>query len=325
MLAFPAKWLDRLIIRMAAKNVRRSAKVSSRAAAAEIEPVNFFSDASTATPQVSFSGATAFRFPSAITTPSDENNIVHGFLFRCGQNWRSQPTVILIHGWSAELCYRFQFPRLARRLRRAGLNTATLELPYHCQRRPRRGGAVNDFISDDLNSMLQAARQALSDMRTLTRWLREQGSQSVGLWGFSLGAWLAGLAICADDQFDFAALLTPVVKVDRAIAELDFCEPIRRGLGQNKVPLAGLDLLAHRPKIPAEKILLIESKHDIFVPAETVEELWRVWGGPEIWRVNQGHISIMMSPSVLKRAVNWIGHAAILDRRSEPVQPLREH
>ena len=288
--------------------MRRSAGTSPRPVG-EIQTVNLFSEI-IATPGISFSTSTAFRFSSIVATPWKETNIAHGVLFRCRENWRAKPTVILIHGWNAQYSYRLQFPRLAKKLCRIGVNAAILELPYHLQRRPRRGAAVRDFISDDLNSMLEATRQSLSDIRALGHWLREQGSPCVGLWGFSLGAWLAGLSICDGDQFDFAALLTPPVRIDRAIGELDFCEPIRRALEQNKTSLSGMDLLTHQPKIPREKILLIESKHDIFLPAETVEELWRAWGEPEIWRVNHGHISIMMSLSVLKRVAAWIGRAA---------------
>src|SRR5262249_25395043 len=142
----------------------------------------------------------------AIATAWEETNTAHGILFQCGENWHAKPTVILVHGWNAEYSYRLQFPRLAKKLCKLGVNTAMLELPFHLQRRPHRDDAVCDFISGDVGAMLQATQQSLSDIRALGRWLREQGNPSVGLWGFSLGAWLAGLLICTSEQFDFAAL-----------------------------------------------------------------------------------------------------------------------
>lgn len=316
MLSFIAKWIDRRTIRLAGLQMRKRSASTPRPYA-EILAFDFSCKIVTASPEISFSSS-AFQFKSEIVTPWEENNTVHGILFPCGENWRTKPTVILLHGWNAEYSYRWQFPGFAKRLRRAGINAVAIELPYHSQRRPNRDGAVNDFICDDIPSMIQATQQSLADIRSLARWLRAQGSPRVGLWGFSLGAWLAGLAICASDEFDFAALLTPVVKMDRAISDLDFCEPIRRALEQTKVPLDRLDLISHRPKIPTEKILLIESRHDVFVPAETVEELWRAWNQPEIWRVNHGHISALFSPDISKRGVNWIANKALAQTTESP-------
>lgn len=321
MLPLFAKWLDRYVIWTAGRRMRQAAR-PTLPPGKNVPRVALSFGPRITPPAISFGNGTEFRFPSVIRTTWDENNSVHGHLFRCADEWRRRPTVILLHGWNADQCYRHQFPRFARYLERAGINTAMIELPYHCQRRPSVEGAVRNFISEDLHSMIEATEQAVADIRSLAQWLRGQGNPAVGLWGFSLGAWLAGLTVCADEQFDFAALLTPVVKVERAVAELDFCEPIRRALEQTSVPLDGLDLLARRPKIPREKILLIESKHDVFLPPETVEELWRAWDQPEIWRVNHGHISIMASRAVLKQVVGWIG-SKVLAQTREPISTQR--
>src|SRR5437764_6794844 len=71
------------------------------------------------------------------------------------------------------------------------------EFPYHGRGRPRGPGAIQNFISYDLLHMLEATRQALADARALMGWLAGQGSPAVGVWGISLGAWLAGLLISA--------------------------------------------------------------------------------------------------------------------------------
>jgi hypothetical protein len=169
---------------------------------------------------------------------------------------------------------------------------------------------VKDFISNDLECVYEAIRQSIADIRTLAHWLRGQGCPSVGLWGISLGAWLSGLVVCADDAMGFAALLTPVGNIDRAVRELGFCEPIREGLECRKISLARLNLKEHQPRIPSEKILIIESVHDLFAPVETVEEFWKAWGRPEIMRLNHGHISVLMSVPVTKRITDWIARVA---------------
>jgi pimeloyl-ACP methyl ester carboxylesterase len=268
--------------------------------------LGLFRDFDGAEPELNFTGEREFQFDSAVTTPWAENNRVSGRLFRAGSDWRKRPSVILLHGWSAEMQYRLQFHLLGRALARAGVNAAMFELPYHGRRRPSEPGAIRNFISSDLSHMIEATRQSLSDARALLGWLMKQGSPSVGVWGVSLGAWLAGLLACAETRLRFAVLLTPVARVDLAIEDLAFCEPIRRALRGLSLDLNPLNLASHVPLLPPEKILLVESRYDLFAPAATVEDLWRAWGEPELWRLPHGHISVLLSPVVLKRVVNWV-------------------
>ena len=99
----------------------------------------------------------------------------------------------------------------------------------------------------------------------------------------------------------FAVLLTPIARVDQAIEELAFCESIRRSLrAGSSVRLDALNLASHCPAIPRENILVVASKHDLFAPAETVEDLWRSWGKPDIWHLPQGHISVLFSRGTMR-------------------------
>ena len=232
--------------------------------------------------------------------------MVVGRLFRAPGSELSDRTLILLHGWNAEVCYTRMFPWIAGLLNAVRVNAVLLELPYHMHRRPR-SGPVRDFISSDLHTMLQATQQSLADIRSLCRWWQGQGSKAIGLWGFSLGAWLAGLALHLERQLACAVLTTPIVLIDRAVAELAFCEPIRAGLAQQKLSIDSLNLTALRPAIAAHRILLVESRHDLFAPAETVEQLWTAWGETDIWRLAHGHISILMSAAISKQTVHWIG------------------
>jgi len=245
-----------------------------------------------------------FRFTSLRPSPWPENNSVPGRLIACPGNWSSRPTVILVHGWNGEYSYEYLFPYLGWRLRRAGINTAMMELPYHGRRKPRTPGAITNFISDDLECMTEAVAQSVADLRSLLAWLAKAGSPAVGLWGISLGAWLAGLVASIDALARFVILLTPVPDMARAIRELPFCAPIRHCLPDRSTDLEGWMLNRHPPR--TSKVLIVESVHDLFAPAETVEQLWAAWGNPEIWRVPHGHISVLLSLPILERIVHWI-------------------
>jgi dienelactone hydrolase len=300
--------LDRLIIRLACRGMSPPGRHPPHAeeAAELLNHPDFFCDFVEAPRDFDLSVENVFKFKSPIITPWEKNNWVHGKFFPCASDWQKFPTTILLHGWNDEMSYQFRFPRLSRQLGQQKINTAVMELPYHLQRRPRDPNAINNFISEDLWRMVEATRQSIADVRALVKWFHAQGCEKVGLWGTSLGAWLAGLIVCHEPQVGFAVLTTPVAKIHRAINELGFCEPIRRSYEKTKIDLARLDLVSHRPKISSEKILIHEAENDLFAPKEAIEEFWKAWDKPEIWRVRHGHISILMSVSVRKRTVQWI-------------------
>lgn len=257
--------------------------------------------------ELSFQDSGRFTFPSPIAGPWEENNIVPGRWTRAGRA-EKQPTVILVHGWKGEWQYEYLFPFLAWRLGQAGVNTIRLELPYHGRRKPGAPGAVRNFISDDWERMMEAVLQALAELRGLIGWLRSRGGAPVGLWGFSLGAWLSAMVASADPRAEFLLLVTPICDLIRAISELPFCAPIRNGPGIEGRGLEAFNLAHHPPM--TRQVLLVEAEHDLFAPKETVEELWRAWGGPEIWRVPHGHISVLLSAPTLTKAVRWIGRGS---------------
>jgi hypothetical protein len=56
--------------------------------------------------------------------------------------------------------------------------------------------------------------------------------------------------------------------------------------------------------------LLVEAEYDLFVAKENVEDLWRAWDKPEIWRFRSGHISVLWAPGLSNRVVRWIAAKA---------------
>jgi hypothetical protein len=90
------------------------------------------------------------------------------------------------------------------------------------------------------------------------------------------------------------------------LEEAPFCRDIRLAWKGRPVEAGKLNLTEVRPAIPRQNILLIEAVHDLFVPAETMEELWRAWDQPEIWRLRHGHISVLAAPGLHGRIIDWM-------------------
>jgi len=259
--------------------------------------------------RVEFNGPLHFRFPTPRPGEFAENNVVYGRLYRCGENWRERPVIVLQHGGGDFPNHRFLFPLIARRCNRAGFNAATLVLPYHFQRRPRQFGAFS--IPNHLLWM-QSTAQGVAEIRALTGWLLAEGCPAVALWGISLGGSLAGLTVCRDARLASVVLAAPGVRINCSFPELVFRRRIREVREEYRVAsealnLTPLTLTSARPAIPRENILLIEGIHDLMEPKKHVEELWQAWGQPDIWRLPHGHVGVCLGVSGLAgRVLRWL-------------------
>jgi len=252
-----------------------------------------------------------FRFPTPRPGAFTENNIVHGRLYRCAERWQERPVIVLLHGGgNSIISHRVLFPLIARQCNRAGFNAATLEAPFHYQRRPRQSGALTwpDYLRE-----AEATAQAIAEIRALTGWLLREGCPGVALWGNSYGGWLAGLAACRDERLTAVVLNTPGVRKNTSFAELIFRRRVREALRGQRLAaemlnLTALNLTTAQPAIPKENILLVEAIHDLFVPKEFIEELWQAWGRPDIWRLPHGHISVSLkgAPGLTGRVLRWL-------------------
>jgi pimeloyl-ACP methyl ester carboxylesterase len=256
--------------------------------------------------ELKFGGRDRFEFPSPIPSGCAVNDIVRGKFFPAAGDWRTRPAIILLHGWNAEMQYHWLFPFWGQILARAGVNAFAFELPYHASRRPRAANVIRNFFSGDLLHVMHATRQTLGDLRALARGLYASGAPSVGVWGVSLGGWIAALALTHQPELTSGVLVTPVVRMDRAFRELPFCEPMRNGLEKIDHDLfAPLNPVSHRPLCDERNVLIVSSKHDLFAPAETIDELERAWRC-EMWRLNHGHITVLVSSRQMRRVVKWV-------------------
>jgi dienelactone hydrolase len=305
------RWLkqqiDRWAIKAAAKSLPCVAPREDQAA----EVAELFSRAHLFSPPETAAALTlasdfSFEFPSSVLTPYRPNNIARGRIFPAARDWRRQPSVVLLHGWNAEMHYTKLLPKLCRALNRHGLNGVIMQLPYHLQRRPVRGETISNFISEDIPRMLEATRQAIADLNGLVRWLKSAGSPAVASWGFSLGGWLVGLHLCESAVQDAAVLMTPVSNLERAVAELEFCHPIRAALKVAPANLRTLNLQFRQPKIAAPNIHLVQAEYDLFVPAETYRDLAAAWRLPGWETVRESHITILTSKFASRRVIRWL-------------------
>jgi dienelactone hydrolase len=298
--------LDRWAIGAAAATLQPTIPRPDLKAAADLilRNPNFLAVADVRIPELTFSSKYRFSFPSPRTTPSNANNIVHGQLFRSRKP--SLGTVLLVHGWNAEVHYKHGLPRAAWKLNDAGFDAMLIELPFHAQRRSIEPGIPRNFISEDLALMLRLVEQSLADFQAALLWTTRTSGKPCAVWGFSLGAWLTGL-YCTVSKLPHAAVLTtPVSRMDLAIEQLAFCEPVRRGLACAPLDFSLLNLEKRSPMIPSARVLIAESGYDVFVPANTLQVLKQAWGNPAHITYAQSHISILLSARHTADVAEWL-------------------
>jgi dienelactone hydrolase len=262
--------------------------------------------------QIECDGPRRFKFPTPHPGTIEENKIVYGRLYRCTERWQERPVIILLDG-NPPVGYHTGFPWIARRFNWAGFNVATLVAPYQLGRRPRQP------IEENCLWWAQAISQNIAEIRALTGWLLDQGCPSVALQGFSFGGWLAGLTACSDARIACAVLTVPGVRMKcsqpvvwRRVQEaFHALRPAQEAMDTTR-----LNLTLSTPLIPKENILLIEGMHDLFADPQAIEELWRKWQQPEIWRLPHGHVSAQFVLGLMGRVLRWL--APRLDKPFSP-------
>lgn len=213
---------------------------------------------------------------------------------------------------------------------------ATLVAPFHFQRRPRQlDGALG---SSDCLQLAEATAQAIAEIRAMTGWLQGEGCPIVALWGFSMGAWHAGMVACRDARLACVVLAAPCARMN-PWAEQRALRPVVRARLQKVrklcegLSLTALNLTTTQLVIRRKNVLLIEGIHDLMCPKNDIEDLWQAWGQPDIWRLPQGHVGVCCGvvPGLTGRLIRWLttrlemtalgeqpDHAAQQTRCSEP-------
>jgi len=121
------------------------------------------------------------KFTSPVETPYQENNIAHARWFPA----RGRRAVVVLPQWNSDaeghngLCRIFNV---------LGISALRLSLPYHDVRKPAEIERADYAVSANVGRTIDAARQAVIDVRCCLDWLEQQGYRQLGIVGTSLGS-----------------------------------------------------------------------------------------------------------------------------------------
>src|SRR5581483_2364300 len=122
------------------------------------------------------------------------NNLVHAQWFPAKSGKRA---VTLLPHWNAP---RDGHNALCRGLQRLGISALRISLPYHDYRMPPELARADYAVSSNVGRTMDAARQAVIDVRCCFDWLESQGYDRLGIVGTSLGSCYACLASAHDHR-----------------------------------------------------------------------------------------------------------------------------
>jgi dienelactone hydrolase len=239
-------------------------------------------------------------FPSALTTPHRENNLVHARFFPARDKQRA---VVVMPQWNADAGGHVGLSQL---MARAGISALRLSKPYHDLRMPPELMRADYIVSSNVVRTLQVCRQAVLDARRALWWLRDEGYERLGLLGTSLGSCLSMLTASHE----------PLVRA-QALNHVSpfFADVVWRGVSTSHVRegLDGhidLDTLRElwRPISPwsyldrarGRKTLLVYARYDLTFPVDLsrklVDEFRRLNIPTEVAVLPCGHYSTGEAP-----------------------------
>lgn len=223
-----------------------------------------------------------------------QNRTARVHLWRHGD--RPRPTLVCLHGYGmgriALDALAFDLGHLHREL---GLDVAVPTLPLHGPRAiGRRSGA--GFMDDHPLQTNAAFGQAIWELRRLSGWLRKQGVPAVGVYGMSLGGYLAALWASLDGDLACAVPMIPLVAL-HDLLERDLPPEERRareacGVGPElwRDAWAPHSPLVHTPRVAPEARLILAARADRICPPDQAHALWEHWDRPAIHWAPGSHL-----------------------------------
>jgi len=151
-------------------------------------------------------GTSWVTFPTALSTPHRENNMVWTRYFPARTSGRSSGprcAVLVLPQWNSDAQGHVGLCQL---LARFGMSALRLSLPYHDARMPPELSRADYIVSSNVIRTLEVCRQAVLDARRAIQWLAREGYERIGILGTSLGSCLSMLTTCHEPLVSAQAL-----------------------------------------------------------------------------------------------------------------------
>jgi len=205
-----------------------------------------------------------------------------------------RPWVVCLHGFGMGTS-RFDLKLLWANYLHAmlGFNVAVPVLPFHG---PRRSLDFGELLSLDLVMTLHAIGQAIWDIRRLVHWINHSTGAPVGVFGVSLGGYLAAL-LAGIERLDCVVAGIPFADVLGLMAHhrppAEYAHIMDCDAAQNAFRI--VSPLAMTPLSAPSQRAFFAARGDRFIPANQSEALRQAWQRSPVYCYNGGHIGCLWS------------------------------
>lgn len=240
-----------------------------------------------------------FTFPTLHPMRFPETNVAIGRFYR---NTRAPgaPVVLISHGWAHSTIKTIEY-LYVRPFLRAGFSVVFVAHPLHLERTPPGAYSGELVVSADLVLTVESFRQGVIDLLGAASWLRATGHRAIGVFGYSLGAYLAGIMGAVRGDWTFVVMGgagdSPVSPI--------FDTPLGRNIREDLAACGMLDRdkvarawkvispVAFTLRIPKDRLLMIAGRYDRIILPASVRRLHRAWGRPRLQWLNRGHYAML--------------------------------
>ena len=250
-------------------------------------------------------GPALLSWSSPVESEFPENNVASARIFLSKEGW-SAPAVLFLHALMSASDFGYQ--RIARRFNKMGWSAVLVHLPFHYTRVPSGypNGAL--ALTSELIRNAETIRQAVMETRQLLELLRTQGTDRFGLIATSYGGWIGSLLLSLEGDFEFAALLQPIVDIEEAIWNSPAALAIRLRLRRHLIEPGISRQHAHlscpfdqKPLVDPRRIHLLAGEFDQVVPVKTLQRFAETWDVQNLEIVPQGHFGYVAMNRALRR------------------------
>lgn len=242
-----------------------------------------------------------YYFESQMKDNGKSNDNVIG-IYRRNVDTKDAPNVIFVHGWRMNSIHKIDEIYL-KNLMKLGFNMYYFTMPYHLERNSTDSLYNGELmISADVNRTLLSVQQAVSDLRSLIRWIKSTSKGKIILIGVSLGGFLTNLTCTVESDIDAVISVFYANNLAHTIWNTIPGKYIKQDFERNS-PFTYSDLndcwkiitpSSFKPIIPREKILLLSAIYDKYIDINDANELWEEWGYPKRILYKCGHAGIVL-------------------------------
>jgi hypothetical protein len=224
----------------------------------------------------------------------------------CRTDDSPRPWLVWVHGANQGQPLDLLVSRARRLQNEFGMNIALPVQPGCGVRR----NAWPPYPTMDPLANVAGVMRAVSEVRSLVRWLRPQ-STAIAISGVSMGSPVAAL-VSHLEQVDAVAVFTPIRGINATIAQhlgrwgasLQNTRELLQSDAVSDVAKV-IDHLSVQPSPPPHRRLIVGAWHDRMAMRETALALHQRWGGQLYWH-NGSHVGQMLSAGVQKTTEEFL-------------------